>query len=160
MINWTPEMDAALIRMRDEGCSRKEVAAALGVGETTAWNRAEHLRLEPYNPSIKWTPEMDAELLRLRSAGCGYNAAAVAIGVSPDTVRRRVRKLKLPTWGRGGAFPRVVWTKKMDDRLKSLRDDGLSFIDTAKLLGVGKDAVTKRVVELGLPRVIKPSRRM
>jgi len=95
-----------------------------------------------------WTPEQDAELIRLRHEGFSYSEIGRAFGVTRYAAIGRAYRLQR----NGVEFPataaKLRWTSEMDERLKQLRLDGLSFGQIAMAMKISRCAAIGRAYRL------------
>ena len=85
-VPWTPEDDAALRRLWDEGRSMKDIATVLGRKVSTVKGRRQKLRLVPR--VIRLTEEEREEVIRMRTDGKTKEEIRRHIGISETTVTR------------------------------------------------------------------------
>ena len=149
---WTPERDAELIRLKQDGLDMESVAARLGVTRRAVENRACRLRkaghsvpaVPPQDPKV-WTEARDAQLLELLREGLPGVEVAARMGITASSVHDRRRRLRaagvdVPALPKGVGIERAiearrVWTPELDARLIEMYRRGKSDADIAAGLG-------------------------
>lgn len=106
-LRWSPEDDAMLADMYQEGQSLKSLAAGLGRSERAVWLRLQRLGLlpdenDPDSPTRCWTPENTAELRQLHGSGLSVAEIAARMNRSEAAVNARLFYM-----GRGGRAPEL-----------------------------------------------------
>jgi len=131
IINWTSQMNALLGTMPD-----KEVAAQLGLCETTVRHHRQELGIPASRPQVRWSPEMN-DLLGIMFD----REVAVELGISCGAVQQQRRTLGIPPW-REQMIPE--WTPEMEALLGTMSDR-----KAADKLGL-RSGVSRRRRELGI----------
>ena len=95
---WTPEEDAILRRMMEDGATYQQTTDALP-DRTIAGVKARAYKLNCGNTTAegRWTGKDDATLRQMWADGFTALKIAERVRMSHATVRRRIERLKLPT---------------------------------------------------------------
>lgn len=167
---WTPEREETLVRLFNEGKTWRVILGEVGVcyetarhmvhrkGLTRTRTRTRRAPAPRNDRRTTWTPERIAELVRLCSLGVSWRAIAEELGTCTATVMkmalrkqitkpRAKRRSKAPRPAAGDRFrirkAQSSWTGDRLQELRRLSDDGFSWHEIGKRLGVG--GVTARV---------------
>lgn len=96
-----------------------------------------------------WTPDMDALLAQLVGAGYSWSVIATLCGRTKKAARFRWSVLQsegaVPVRAKRKRGKRMIrWTKRLDDLLISLRQEGAPWAEIAVRLGVSTSAAWSR----------------
>lgn len=95
-----------------------------------------------------WTQHTDALLVQLVGAGHSWATIGRLCGRTKKAAQARWKVLQsegvVPVPVKRGKVRRIRWTRKMDDRLIALRQDGASWEETAARLGVSSTSAWRR----------------
>ena len=95
-----------------------------------------------------WTPHRDAMLARLVGGGLSWSVIGTLCGRTKKAAQARWKVLQsegaVPAPALRKKVRRIRWTKAMDDRLVSLRQEGAPWEEVAVRLGVSLYAAWSR----------------
>ena len=142
---WTEAETATLLQMRADGCSRAQVAAALGRTQDSCLSRVKKVSLdaqyrieslargvEPRDRQRSWSRDEVATLLRLRDVESRtFTAIGLVVGRSGRCCSFKYRKLRPHA-----VNPMRPWSSDDLAALQRLREvDGLTWSAIGRLLG-------------------------
>ena len=94
---YTPEIDAQIMKMMDDGYTAEEIAQAFGRTKGAIESRIMRLRgaRGRCGSGFYWTPAQDAVIRELRAQGKSFPEIADQMGKSKEAVRKRARHIGL-----------------------------------------------------------------
>lgn len=141
-IIWTPELDDALLRLRESGLSMMACSKRIGISHPVLTKRCRDLGIKV--SAFRWTEGRDRQLHDLRSEGLSWTKVAKRIGTSAGIAHHRARILGIDTTRKS------VWTKPRIDLLIQLRAEGYGWRRITKRIGLSSHACRERAAMLGL----------
>jgi hypothetical protein len=119
---WTPERDAELIRLFDDGWSDPRLTSHFGLSDKAVLKRRNDLGLirDVYR-ARSLTDEQRDQLRQMRRTGMGYVRMAQAIGMPEPVVRRALEALMDEE---GDAAQAEIVARREDKFLRALIKDG------------------------------------
>ena len=97
-VQFTPEMDACWLELRQRGYGWQVIADRVGVDANVLLKHVRALGFDTrINPLKAWTPERDAIIDSLRAKGQSWEAIAFSLKIPRTSVRRRARALGFDT---------------------------------------------------------------
>lgn len=179
---WTPQRDKTLKEMYERGDRVREIMEALGLTKRTdlVYERIKALKLElrgvvkgfPRTQKDKkalpektkknyggrlpraWTEEEDVALRKLYDENASISEMTRQLRISYNNINARIAKLEFPErkYVRKVGLPEFVWTTEYDSTLLDLYRNNERMDDIAKVFGVGRTTVNKRLQQLRIAR--------
>lgn len=143
----TEELEQAVIELRKQGLTYKEISEKLGIGETSVW---QILRKHGLTGINKYQ-EIEPKVVKLRKQGYTYRQIAEELGISKDRVWKILRK--------HGLINTSTKDNSIEQRIVELRKQGYTYRQIAKELGVSMSKIHKVLMkykELGEEPLRKP----
>ena len=148
------EREAKLVqlrRLRFEGKTIAQIAAALQISRTTVVNWSSWYGMPSFN-RMDWNAESLAQLRRMRDAGISNKDIGLHFGLDAKDIGGAVRRYNLPKRKAGINWKdrQKFWTPERVQLLKALRTAGHTNIKIAKFLKVTESAVDNAVRSFNL----------
>lgn len=147
---WTTGELRRLVELYNEGVPQKDIAAELGVTETSVRSQLNYQRklgvLElRQNPHRPWTARDLRRLSEMYPRGDSLAAIGAELGRTKDTIRTYAAKLGLR---RGDSKQRDHWSYEEAYKLVQLWRQGVTMRELAEECGRSVDAVKRKIIKL------------
>jgi len=145
----TEELEQAVIELRKQGLTYKEISEKLGIGETSVWQILRKHGLIGIGRN-KYQ-EIEPKVVELRKQGYTYRQIAEELGISKDRIWKILRK--------HGLINTSTKDNSIEQRIVELRKQGYTYRQIAKELGVSMSKIHKVLMkykELGEELLHKP----
>lgn len=139
---WTPDEDARVRQLREEGLTVDGIAVQLGRSYNSVKS---YMQVHDLTEPVWWSHLQAQEALALYMRGVKLKAIGQHVGRSPEAVRALVR--------RQGALPRVRWVAMTDAdraRIVELFTQGATITRIAKTVLRDRNSVRKVLRDRGL----------
>lgn len=139
---WTPDEDARVRKLREQGLTVEGIAAQLGRSYNSVKS---YMQVHDLTEPVWWSHIHAQEALALYKRGVRLKAIGLRVGRSPEAVRALVR--------RQGALPRVRWVAMTDTdraRIVELHAQGATISRIAKTVLRDRNSVRKVLRDRGL----------
>ena len=144
---WSPDDDAIVRRLKNEGRTASAVAAQLGRTVHATEARALRLNLAAAGQPA-WSDEENEMLRTLARQHAGALEIAQQLQRTPPAVWQRARRLGISV-GRPRKN-RIPWRAKDDEQLDTLASQGITKSAAARIMGRDLGTVRNHVLKLGL----------
>lgn len=142
---WTAEKKARLNELLESGMTYQKIADEFGMPLSSIWMTLR--RSEAKQPrSRRWTKQDDERLVEMHKSGMNIAAIARELGANEMTARKHANELEEA--GRIELKRHKKWTPELEGELIELANEGISYADIAKRLGMSYSAIINHAMKL------------
>jgi transposase len=145
----TPEMEAEILAMHGEGLPSTQIAKKMNWSASTIDRFLKKKNIPPNNNSAQMTEQQKALIIELNQQAAGWDEMCQKVGFSRKAINKFLTRNNIE---RIVKSPKNNMTPEMIEQLIVLYNEGVSQVQIAEQLGVGRTTIMRYAEKLGISR--------